>query len=222
MGDTHFPYVNKKSLLRVLSAIDDVKPDFIIQIGDLYDAYAWSKFPLKKQVHTAEEEITLGRKQAEEFWHKAIKSSKRSKCFQLSGNHDQRIYKKLFAQGCEFSFLYPAIDRLFDFEGVETINEQRDELILDKRVYMHGFRSQLGDHARHNGMSTICGHSHVGGTVFIRQGAHTIWELNAGFIADTESIALSYSQQRRFSRTTQGFGFIDHVGPRFVPLPNEG
>lgn len=31
---------------------------------------------------------------------------------------------------------------------------------------------------------------------------------------------LSYTQLRRYGKTTQGFGVIDSAGPRFIHLPN--
>jgi len=205
----------------IINFIRKIKPKYVIQIGDLYDFFAWAKWPRKREIYTAEAEVEMARDMAEDFWRSVTNASKRSKRFQIRGNHDERPYKRIAEKLPEFTLLSKHIDELFDFPGVESTQSQRDEIILGDKVFMHGYRAKLGDHARHNGMSTICGHSHLGGCVNIRLGNRTIWELNAGFVADESSVPLSYTDQRKFSRWTQGFGYIDQYGPRFIPLPND-
>ena len=68
----------------------------------------------------------------------------------------------------------------------------------------------------HNLKNTVVGHSHLGGVVYRNTFNGIIWELNAGFCGDTESKALSYTPQR-LTKWTKGFGFIDALGPRFIP-----
>jgi hypothetical protein len=110
--------------------------------------------------------------------------------------------------------------KLFEFPGVKTQDSQRAELVLDGIMFMHGYRSKAGDHANHNNLSTVCGHSHRGSVSFLRRGDEVIWELNCGFLGDPSSVPLSYTRQRTVSNWTQGFGVIDKQGPRFIPLPN--
>ena len=105
---------------------------------------------------------------------------------------------------------------LYDFPGVEMSKSERDELFIDKICFMHGFRTKLGDHARHNGCNTVTGHSHRGGVVYMRLGKKTIWEANAGTICDEASEPLSYTRQSKLSTVTQGCTLIDHLGARFV------
>lgn len=119
------------------------------------------------------------------------------------------------------SFYKSIHDELFSFKGVTTQPSERDELILEGILFMHGFRSKLGDHVYHNQLSTVVGHSHQGGCAYVRKGNKTLWELNCGFIGDPDSVPMSYTRQRTISRWTQGYGIIDKFGPRFVPLSNE-
>jgi len=223
IGDTHFPFTSRTNVERIINYVRMTKPAHIIQIGDLYDMYAFSKFPLKRNIYTPEAEMGLGREMAQEMWEALRKASGRSKRWQIKGNHDERPYKRVAEKSPEFNgLLADAIDPFFRFPSVETYDDPRDALFINGTVFMHGFRSKIGDHSRHNRLSTVCGHSHQGGVVFIRQGDDTIWELNAGYVGDEYSVPLQFgpAQQRQFSRWTQGFGCIDEHGPRFIVLPN--
>ena len=70
----------------------------------------------------------------------------------------------------------------------------------------------------YNMMNSVVGHSHLGGTVFLPFKDNILWELNCGYIGDPESLALSYTAQKKVSKWTLGYGVIDDVGPRFNPL----
>jgi len=206
-----------------VETVKRLKPDYVIQIGDLYDMYSWSKFPFKRDLYTPKDELARGREMAEEMWTRLRKAAGPWKCkfIQMKGNHDERPTKRLLEKAPEFmSLMDDPLHELFKFKGVSTQREERDDFVLDGIVFMHGFRSKLGDHARHNGMSTVVGHSHRGGSIFLRLGAKTIWELNAGFCGDEHSVPMSYTRQTRTSTWTQGFAVVDEHGPRFIPLEN--
>jgi predicted phosphodiesterase len=226
IGDTHFPFTNLNTLYGkggVIDTIKKIKPDYVVQMGDLYDMYSFSKFPYKRDVMTPRQELEAGRKMAEEMWAKVKKAAGpwKCKCIQLKGNHDERPAKRLLENLPElFPVMSDPMHELFVFKGVCTQQAERDGFVLDGIMFMHGFRSKLGDHASHNHMPTVTGHSHRGGVVYLRKGNETIWELNAGFCADEFSVPLSYTRQRTISTWTQGFGIIDSMGPRFVSMPN--
>lgn len=226
IGDTHFPFTNLNTLYGkggVIEAIKNLKPDYVIQVGDLYDFYSWGKWPYKRDIFTPKEEIERGREMAVEMWQRIKKVAPRKcKLYQLKGNHDERPAKQLISRFPEiFSVMRDPIHDLFVFDGVSTHREERDPLIIDEIMFMHGFRSRLGSHCIHNHMSTVCGHSHTGGCVYVRRGNKVIWELNAGFAGDENSGPLSYTRNRAVSRWTQGFAIIDQYGPRFVALENK-
>lgn len=196
-----------------------MKPDYVIQVGDLYDFFSWSRFPHSRDVMTPSEEITTGREQAEKMWKRINRASPSSKLYQLKGNHDERPIKRVYEKLPEIAELVKEkLGDLFQFENVKTHNEQAEELIIGTFVFMHGYRLKLGDHAKHNRQSTICGHTHRNGVFYFRQGGQTIWELNCGFVADPFSRAMSYSLQRKFRNYTKGVGVIDGYGPRFISL----
>lgn len=220
IGDVHAPFTNAASLRRVEQLARQLKPKIVLQIGDAIDAFSFGKYPRTQNLMTPNKELDLAKRMIYQMWENLKKASPKSKLIQMVGNHDERIVKRLMEKAPELEFLY-SIEKIFDLpRGVELIGAERDELIIDNILFMHGFRSKLGDHALHNGMNTVCGHSHRGGVIYHRLGDKTIWELNAGFIAQEDSIPLSYTKQRRISRWTQGAAFIDELGPRFIPFEN--
>lgn len=221
VGDTHFPFHSRLTVERIVDAVASLRPKIVVQEGDLFDMYSWSRFPRSENIMTPLQEAKAGRKYAEMFWARIRKAAPKAKLFQIKGNHDARPYLRVQESLPEMEgFL--GLDQLWTFDGVETMGDAREELIIRGVVHMHGFRP-FGKHVEHNRMNTVTGHLHRGGVHFYRLGAKTLWELNSGFCANPLSRPMSYAQQRRFSQQTQGFGLIDRSGwPMFCPLPNPG
>lgn len=218
IGDTHFPFVNKDCLEAIYAFNKKIKPDYIVQVGDLYDLFAHSKFPRSHNIYKPEEEEQLGRKAACEMWERLISDNKNAKCFQLWGNHDLRPAKRVLESLPTMEHVVKEYyKQLMTFSGVTTIEDYRQELIIDGIVFHHGYRSQLGSHRDYVLRNFVCGHSHKGGVVYKRLRDEVIWELNAGFVGDADSKVLAYTAQKIHDQTL-GWGFIDEYGPRFIPL----
>lgn len=215
IGDCHFPFASSK-LSRLYDVAESLEPTHIVQVGDLYDMFSFSKYPRTQNVMTPKQELERGMKMARTMWAKLTFILPDAKCYQLLGNHDIRPLKRVIESAPEAETLLD-FSSLFRFDGVTTMKSDRDELIIDDILFMHGYRRH-GDHMKHNNMTTVCGHSHHGGVVFSRHGKKIIYELNAGFLAEESSKPLSYGQQRKISRWTLGCGFIDEWGPRFIPF----
>lgn len=217
IGDLHAPFVCHKTLKAIYKAIEELDPTHIIQMGDAYDMYSWSKFPKSINDFTPMQELKAGRKELEKMWEKIKQEAPRARCYQLKGNHCVRVEKRLIEKAPEFEGLLD-LSQYFEFDGVKTMPCDREELLLGDVVFMHGYRSKLGEHARNNNENTACGHSHRGGVFYFRSGDETLFEVNAGCAADLTSKVMSYARQRRFSNMTNGFAFIDKWGPRFISL----
>lgn len=217
IGDTHFPFASKAAVNRVVEISKYLNPSVIIQLGDLFDMLSFSRHPRSHNLITPQQEIEDGYSHAVRFWHLLKKNAPKAKCFQLLGNHDERPKKLVINVAPSMEHLM-TIRNLYDFRGVETMGSEREELIIEDILFMHGFRSKLGDHARHNRMKTVCGHSHLGGVIYERLGKKIIWECNAGFLGDEETQPMSYTKQRKIARWTQGCAYIDALGPRFIPF----
>lgn len=224
VGDLHVPFIDKKAFRQLAEMLPDIYSNaikknrkfYIIQMGDLFDMYSASKYVRSMDLMTPKEEFEQGRACAVEVWKILKKRAPKAHCYQLGGNHTDRLYKRLMEKCPELASLV-SFKSLFEFDGVKTIHDSTQELIINNIVFMHGYRSKLGDHTMHNRMSTVCGHSHRGGVMFFPHKGEMLFELNAGYLADSESVPMRYSMQR-ISRSTHGFGLIDEYGPRFIPI----
>lgn len=217
IGDVHAPFVSKPTVSRILSLCDELQPTVIVQIGDLYDFYSFSKFPKSMNLMTPNQEIQDGRVVAEQLWEELHKRAKKAKKYQIKGNHDTRISKRVIEKFPELE-LFVSLNHLWEFPNVKTIQDEREELEIEGIIFQHGYRSKLGDHMAHNHRNTCVGHSHRGGVALKPIDGKVLWELNCGYIADPFHKALMYRQQIKFFNWTHGVGFIDKYGPRFISL----
>lgn len=216
IGDMHLPFVNLNALSMVYAFAQKEKPDVIVQVGDLTDQYSASKFARSLNTYTPKAEDELSRKMAEEFWETLKRVSPGAKCFQLMGNHDARTLKRIVEKFPEGEHLIEqAMRQRMTFNGVHTIHDPTEELFINGILFTHGHYSKLGAHRDYNQCNVVCGHSHRGGVNYRSYNGETFWELNAGFIGDPYSKALSYRPQRIHNWTT-GIGLIDEYGPRFI------
>lgn len=219
IGDVHAPWTVWRTLYKIIEYAEAKKPKHIVQLGDLYDMYSWTRFARTQNLYTPRQELKHGRRVAETLWAKLRKAAPRAKLWQLRGNHDVRPHKKVMGAAPECEDLILGVDALWQFDNVETILDPRETLELGGVVYTHGFRKH-GEHVLQTHRNTVVGHLHVGGTVYVRHGQKTLWELNAGFCGNPDAVPLSYTQLRKYGKTTQGFAAIDDAGPRFIHLPN--
>jgi predicted MPP superfamily phosphohydrolase len=215
--DCHYPFHNQDSLSLVYALIEKLHPTVVIQLGDLYDMYSFSKYPRSQDIMTPAEEIAEGRLAAEAMWRNVIKSaSKTTRMIQLFGNHDVRPKKRIEEKYPEIASLID-LNHLWQFHNVETINEDRAKFEIDGVIYTHGFRSKLGDHMKFLGKSVVRGHSHRAGVVWLNQWDKLLFEMECGFIADDKAEPLKYTHTQQM-QWIQACGFISDYGPQIVPL----
>jgi predicted phosphodiesterase len=221
VGDLHMPYHNRRALRRIYEAIKNEKPTHIVQIGDLFDQYSFSRFS-KKNITTSTKELRRARECSNRFWIECKKRSKSALCFQLFGNHDIRLTKRIAEKVPEaYELVKNKLNEIYTFKGVRTIYDDTAELKIHGITFMHGYRSRAGDHMRYNGSNTVVGHSHTGSTIYEQRNGKIIWELNAGYCADERSEPLKYRPQTT-SKWTLGYGLITWKGglptPSFIPI----
>lgn len=218
IGDTHFPFVNEAKLREVYAVARDLKPTHVIQVGDLYDMYSFSRFSRSLNLITPKEEMAKGRRMTVDMWENLSRVAPKAEKYQLLGNHSLRIWSKIMANAPEYEgLLEEPIQKLFQFKGVTSMPDSRSELVINDIVFNHGWKSNIGDHARWYGQNTVCGHLHRGGVAFFPMRGKAMWELNCGFIADTEQLPLEYGDTKTNSWVA-GCGVIDKYGPRFINL----
>ena len=215
--DMHLPWVDVKALEGIYSAITRERPERIIQLGDIYDSFAHSKFPKTLEM-TPKEEQTKAVLMGNAFWKNVNKLSPKSEKIQIVGNHCVRALKRCQEKCPELMDLVrPTWEGLFQFKGVKTILDPRELVMRDGVAYNHGWLTRLGAHMRELGMNFCCGHTHRPGVVFERLNGSILFELNCGLIGDIKSKVFGYTAVKH-SKWTKGYGIIDPYGPRFIPF----
>lgn len=221
--DAHAPFTQMSYVLYIKDFIKSFKPNFIVNIGDLYDQYNYSRYARSLNLKTPKQEDAEGRDMAAALWKMLRGAAPKAQCFQLKGNHCIRMKKRILDKAPMFE---QAVDeyteKMFSFDGVKTLEDDRSELVINNILFLHGYLSNLGDHLKQNRMSTVVGHTHRGGAFYLRHQDETLFELNCGHIADDTKLPFSYTAQRT-TFWTAGFGCIEElkggiVAPRFVPL----
>lgn len=217
-GDLHFPWCDKRALSAALRRCKEFRPDAIVQIGDIFDMFSFSKFNRSLDYITPREEIELARKLGEDFWGRCKEAAPKAKLHLIFGNHDERPRKKIIEKAPEAEwFFMQSVEDLFDFPGVRSIRDPSEELVIDDVSYFHGHFLKLGDHMRRYHKNCVVGHTHRGGVIVQPWNGRQFFELNAGYLGDKEAVPLRYTQHRAFSDWTLGWGEVDKLGARFVP-----
>lgn len=212
--DLHMPFHSRKFVKWQLAAIKETAPAYVVQVGDLYDILFASRFYKSLNIMTPRQELKDGRRYAEDFWNEVKVKAPKAKRIQLRGNHEERVDKRLMESA-------PYLEDLTDleghsrFEGVQTIQDAQQELLLGEVFLQHGYMN-FGRHAVHNQAPTICGHSHHGGVALFQNRHGIYWELNAGFGGDRKSPVFNYRTRRIIDGWTLGCGIVDELGPRFA------
>jgi predicted MPP superfamily phosphohydrolase len=218
LGDTHHPWANRECLDAALGVIERFQPDAVVQIGDLYDLYSFSRYAGSMNLCTPKEELTRARSDAEAMW-KAVQSlAPKAACYQIHGNHDSRIFKMVASKAPQLEAVLDMLDAhsLWRFDGVETTGGERDELELDGNLYIHGYR-KMGEHLKYFGKNVVLGHLHKGYVIYQRYLGETRWEMNCGYLAQSTAPVMAYTSTKTSDSTT-GLGIIDGMGPRFIAL----
>lgn len=218
LPDVHFPWESKKVLSAFYKFIEIHQPDYICQIGDLYDAYSHAKFPRSHNIFLPREETQISREKAVEMWATIRKLCPSARLTQCTGNHDLRPIKRILeVYPAAEDWIEKAVKDLMTFDGVHTIYDTREELIIGDIAVFHGYRGQVGAHRDYTQMNCITGHVHRGNVSYRQIGGRTLWELHTGFAGDPEGKGLTYTPQK-ISTWTHGFGFVWPWGPQFIPV----
>lgn len=218
--DFHAPWGDLRVIEAACRYAEIHKPLYICQVGDLYDFISHSRFPASKNIYTPREEQKAGRAQAEEMWKMLSSAAPQAKKIQQWGNHDQRPLKRILETYPEAEdFVAKMITELMTFPGVETLEDQRQELILPGNVMvLHGYLSRPGSHRDYNlGFNVVHGHLHTAHVMYKQSQGKVFWELNCGIAADIHSKAFTYTPQRSLN-WSRGFGWLDEFGPRFIAV----
>ena len=218
--DLHLKWVNKFQLCKIYKVIETQKPDVIIQLGDLYEFYNFSKFTRDLNFITPKKEIRKSQEMAYDFWEKVNKVSKSSLKFQLMGNHDMRIQKRILERFPEINTIIDLRKEFYDFEGVTVKRSDRDYVEIDNVIYCHGWLTRRWAHVRYFEKSVVHAHTHRASLV-VRKDDKTeynkFFELDCGHLINKTALPFSYAPST-YSRWVAGYGIIDKGVPNLILL----
>lgn len=216
LGDTHFPWASQKALNIAYGVAKERRPDYIVQMGDLYDQFSFNRFGRQVEI-PVRKEMDSARARAEGMWEALRKAAPKATLIQLKGNHDDRARRRIMESFPEAAIFFD--DRkIYTFDGVETIHDPREELIINNIIYMHGYKSRLGSHMLFNQRSTVCGHSHKAGLFLYPIRGEVLFEFNVGWMGDRMAAPFGYMPQKRMTQWTLGVGEIDGTSATFHPV----
>lgn len=206
LGDTHHPFCDQKALAKVMAFAKSTQPDYIVQIGDLYDMYSFSKFSKNPGFITPDEEVERGRRDAAKMWADLHVAAPKAKLVQLSGNHDVRPVRLVHEEANTLVIMKKFVKDMMTFKGVDLVDDEHE---IGDVMFMHGdnFR-RVGQQATYNQMNTVVGHTHRPGVHYDTNKNGIFFELNAGWLGDKSSEAFSYRNQKKIQKMITAFGYI--------------
>jgi hypothetical protein len=217
IGDLHLPWVSTEHLMMAYQFIETVKPEVIVQAGDSFDFFSFSKFPRSRINISVQDEVQLGRKMAEEFWKSIQRVAPRARCVQLIGNHDIRPMKRVIESNCPELEVFFNLNKFFEFPGVETFQNPREPFVQDGISFIHGFTS-AGKHRAKLQTNVVHGHLHRGQLLYTKMpDGRFLWELDCGYLGDPSQPCFTYTPVKELN-WTRGVGFISEYGPHWIPL----
>lgn len=217
ISDIHWPFACQRVIDAFLAFIERERPEWVILNGDAWDMYSHARFPRSHNVFIPREERRIAREANDKFWIEVRRRCPGAQLVQMLGNHDVRPLRQSLERYPEAEdWIAEGLRREFTFDGVRTVFDAREELIIGDIMIHHGYRTKLGDHRDYSLYNAVIGHTHKGGSVFRRIRGQTLWELNSGFAGDPEGKGLTYTPQK-ITDWTPGFGYVDEDGPRFIP-----
>jgi predicted phosphodiesterase len=211
ISDVHLPFHNNHALQKVYKLIEKEQPTHVVQIGDLVDQYAFSNYP--KSMKVPPKDTEKGLKQAQEMWKKIHTLVPKAKLYQLLGNHDMRMSKRISEK---LPALAPFFDlkKMYTFDNVKTMETDRSFLQIDGVIYVHGWFSKSEDHSKYFNKPCVHGHRHKPTIVYT---SSNLWSMDVGYMADGKSLPLSYTASD-YSKWTLACGIVENRVPRIIKL----
>jgi UDP-2,3-diacylglucosamine pyrophosphatase LpxH len=219
LPDLHLPWTSWERLKEVSDQVKSLKKQRsnnveIIQLGDLIDGMAWSRYPKGADSPNAQAE-----------WDQTeLAVDKMKNLFPdmriIGGNHDIRLAKKAVEAQLPKQFI-KSFDEIFQVPGWKW-HISTKPLVIDGITYIHGDEypiavSNIGLAASRIGGSVVFGHTHQAAIAWVNIMNKRYFAFNVACIIDEEAICFSYAAKNP-RRCMQGYGLIVDGVPHFLPL----
>lgn len=186
----------------------------VIQLGDLLDAKAWSRWP-KDGDDCPEAEFEAAYKGLEKL-HEMF-----PKMHILTGNHDLRFRVKATESNLP-SRMIKGLEEVLPFKGWKWYVDPKEKLIVDSKrgpiIFVHGDEDGGTPIAKACalGMNLVQGHTHKASIEYRDVMGELFFGAEAGHLMDHESRAAAYSARKAVGMCA-GFLVIEEGIPRWIP-----
>ena len=214
--DMHMPFIDKNALRVVALWKRNHNPDLIIQLGDLFDFKAWSRWPKDADDDSPHLEFEKAMQQA------ASVSKLIPNMEILFGNHDMRVAKRALEVGFTRHIMRD-LSEIFRYPGWHWHADPKAKLIVNTPKgpvwFLHG--DEMGGNAAQKsrllGISIVQGHSHQASITHSNGLSHAVYGMETGHIMDMESKGAQYAF-RSGRYPVMGFGIIKYGIPYFINI----
>jgi hypothetical protein len=184
----------------------------VIQMGDLLDAKAWSKYPKGPSDDNAQLEWDRAVIQLDKFAQLIPEMTI------ISSNHDIRLMKSATSAQLPRQMV-KTLAEIFDYPGWNWHLSEKP-LVIDNVAYVHGdgiVGNTMGLKAIRMGMSVVMGHSHVASLQYYNHYDREIFGMEVGCTVDSDNAAFNYAIKNT-KRHWHGFAIIQDGVPHLIPL----
>ena len=210
LGDCHCPYADLDVLEEARKFGLKKKVDLIIQMGDLVDFKALSRFPKAPEDDSAFLEHLNTSKQVREI------EKMFPKLFLLEGNHCKRLLKKASESGIPKEMIKSFKDTL----GVKNWvwHEGTDPFEYNGTIFIHG--DELSGSVRRMvelfGCNVVKAHTHRAEIVYCSTFNKKSWGMDVACTANLKGKSFAYANST-ISKSMVGYGYIENNSPFWFP-----
>ena len=216
LGDIHFPYADMRAIQEVAEEIDIAKQRgddvTVVQVGDILDQRAWSKYPKDGESEHAQLEWDKAERDMVQLY-KLI-----PEMHILFGNHDERVAKRAADAQLPWQ-LIKTLDQHFDFDGW-TWHTSEHPLEIDGIYFIHGDTFPIPmpqSAALRLGQSVCYGHTHQAHISYVTTHKKRMFSMNVGWLGDERQSAFNYARKSPH-KCWKGYGIIIDGIPHLMSI----
>lgn len=211
ISDLHLPYQHPSAFdfLRLIKK--EMKPDFVVNIGDLLDQHALSFHETNPDLYSAGHELDRAKEQVKEL------ESIFPRMIEIDSNHSSMIYRRALKHGLPRAYLKDYGDFLqtkkwkwVDDLVITLPNKQRC-------LFTHGRSADVLKVSQTNGMNCVQGHYHTKfGISYWANSDNLFFGMQVGCLIHQKSMAFAYAKNFK-TRFILGCGMIINSQPKLFP-----
>lgn len=193
-SDCHyFPGVVSSAHKAFVKLIKQIKPDFIVMNGDVFDGATVSRYPRQHWGATKPPTVKQELEAVSDRLHEIEKAAANAKLIWTLGNHDQRFESRLVSAAPE----YEGVAGFSLKEHFPRWIHCMSLMVNGNMMIKHRYRSSV--HATylntlHSGVSIVTGHLHRLQATIFSDYKGTRWGVDTGTLADTNGEHMGYGE----------------------------